>query len=45
MTKFLKEFEFVFDVLTLFFLDFEHFDFFDNIKLFLFFVATKEHIS
>jgi hypothetical protein len=45
MPKFLKELEFVFDVLTLFFLDFEHFDFFDNIELFLFFVSTKKHIS
>ncbi len=45
MPKFLKELEFVFNVLTLFFLDFEHFDFFDNIELFLFFVSTKKHIS
>lgn len=45
MPKFLKELEFVFYVLTLFFLDFEHFDFFDNIELFLFFVSTKKHIS
>ncbi len=45
MPKFLKELEFVFDVLTLFFLDLKHFDFFDNIELFLFFVSTEKHIS
>ncbi len=45
VTEFLEEFKLVFYVLTLFLLNFEHFYFFDNIELFLFFMTAEENVS